>query len=50
MTPSPPATAELALNLAPTADLQHTFVEHEDLKVILLAGQNPCRSWQVGRR
>ncbi|MES2508495.1 MAG: M14 family zinc carboxypeptidase [Pseudomonadota bacterium] len=40
MPPPPSAAAELALSLAPTADLQHTFVEHEDLKAILLAGQN----------
>ena len=32
--------ADLALSLAPTTDLLHTFVEHEDLKAILLAGQN----------
>ena len=34
------AAADLTLSLTPTADLQHTFVEHEDLKAILLAGQN----------
>jgi hypothetical protein len=34
------AAVDLALCLAPTTDLQHTFVEHEDLKVIVLAGQN----------
>jgi len=33
------AAADPAFCLAATTDLQHTFVEHEDLKVILLAGQ-----------
>ncbi len=31
--------AELTLCLGPTADAAHTFVEHEELKVILLAGR-----------
>lgn len=34
-----PSAADLALCLAPTADLQHTFVEHEELKAILLTWQ-----------
>ena len=33
------ADTDLALLLAPTHDLQHTFAEHEELKAILLAGQ-----------
>ncbi len=35
----PLAAHVLPDHLAPTADLPHTFVEHEDLKAILLAGQ-----------
>ena len=37
--------ANLVPSLTPTPDMQHTFVEHEDLKVVLLAGQNPRASF-----
>ena len=39
MPPSPPAATDLSLLLSPTHDLQHTFVENEELKAVLWAGQ-----------
>ena len=47
MTLSPLAAADLAIRLAPTTDPLHTFIEHEELKVILLNGQKHFDSHTV---